>query len=319
MKERYPTKLKYILTLGLLGGLATAAYEGIQYSREKDLIPNPNPAHNPIPTDLARQLSEATQTSPTDSLVPTSTLESTIEPTIILTPEVTKEMGYLFGEKVDFFDFQKAINGLMKINGGPELAISSFKPLEYLPTTDLSEFAPGKGVGLTWKNFRQYGGINVVDYFLYLHSGRMKNGDPLQMTDIQGWLDMDPVTGYRRNFQIPDQILKDNVIGSKIIFGQAENGSASGTIEAAIRIAPLEVDGLYVSLNPDKPWKKSWRPDLLEYLAQKYPGYGFENVLDKDRALVLITCGNNLNGGETPASGREDYEQSRYIFVTIAQ
>jgi hypothetical protein len=309
------------LKLGAAAALAAAGYAGLNLLIDNDLIPNPIPQkHNPIPADLAEELNAATATN-----TPFLPVAPTAEPSLSLSPipssEATAEApNFLFGSKIDFFDYekvvpqdQKPIEGLLKTRSNLKLAISQFK------TTSIEEdFSAGKGLGKTWKDFRQYQGMNVVDYFLFLHSGRMLDGSLLQMTDIQEYLDKDPETSFRRDFRIPNQILQTDFIGSKIAFSQVDKGDVVGTILAAVRVPPLEVDNLFVAPDPQKPWKKVWKSDLLEYLAQKYPGFGFENVLDRNKNLVLITCGKNLNGGEAKVPDLPDYEQARYVFAITA-
>jgi hypothetical protein len=309
--------------LAVLGatGLGFAGYVTYQYAAQEGLISRPV-SIAPIPTNLLEKLQEieatktATPFSPDIDLTPT-----VLENTETTTPTATPELGDLFAGKIDLFDFEKSISGFFNLRNNQQLLISPFHPLENFDGINPEvDFAPGIGRGLTWENFYQYKNINMVDYYLYLHSGRMLIGNiPLEMTAMQEFLDMDPTTGFRRDFQIPNQIIKSDIIDSSLFLDQTDNGSTLVTIKAAIRIAPLEVNNLFTAPDPKKPWKTIWRPDLLEYLAQTYPDFGFENLLGKDRNLVLITCGTNLNGGEIPASGRKSFEQSRYIFVLTPQ
>jgi hypothetical protein len=305
------------LKLGAAAALAAGGYTGFKFLLDNDLIPNPIPPRkNPVSSDLAKKLDEAEATVTATPFQPATpeTKTTQVTPSSEVTPEVPND---LFGGKIDFFDYEKAepqnqkpIEGLLETRSGQKLAISPFK------TTSIEEdFSAGKGLGKTWKDLRRYQGINVVDYFLFLHSGTMKfTNAPLEMTDIQEYLDKDPVTTFRRNYWVPYQILKDEFLGSPVVFKQEGNGEVLGKITAAIRIAPLEVNDLFVVIEN----KLVWRSDLLEYLAQKYPGFGFENVLDRNKNLVLITCGKNLNGGEAKIPDLPDYEQARYIFVITA-
>lgn len=318
MKEK-PIKIG-LAVLGIAGS-GFAGYVAYQYAAQEGLISRPvNLA--PIPTGLLEKFQEIESTKTTTPFSPDVTLIPTVlENTETVTSTTTPELGDLFAGKIDLFDSKKSISGFFSLRNNQQLLISPFHSLENFDGINPEvDFAPGIGKGLTWKNFYQYKDANMVDYYLYLHSGRMLIGDrPLEMTAMQEFLDMDPITGFRRDFQIPNQIIKSDIIGSSLLLDQVSNGSALVTIEAAIRIAPLEVNSLFIAPDPKKPWKTTWRPDLLEYLAQTYPGFGFENLLGKDRNLVLITCGTNLNGGEVPASGRKSYEQARYIFVTTSR
>ena len=305
-------KLVGLTVLGL-AGLASGGYLTYQYAAQEGLIPHSIDTAL-VPTDLLKKLQKIEASKTATPFSPGATSTSTMaKDTEAFTP--TPELGDLFAGKIDLFDFKKSIRGLFTLNDGHQLLISPFNPLENSADINAhTDFAPGKGIGLTWKNYRQYEGINKVDYFLWLHSGRMIGGQSLEMTDLQEFLDFvqdGPQRGYRRNYPETYEILKNTIIGSSLLLDQEKNGSALGKIEAAIRIPPQEVILFYDQFKQD-PSK------ILEYLGQKYPGYGFENILRKNKNLVLVTCGTNLNGGEKSDPGRKSYEQSRYIFVITA-
>jgi hypothetical protein len=168
-----------------------------------------------------------------------------------------------------------------------------------LPSVDILQWRPGLLESDVFKPGNDTGVSYVEDFgnvVLWLHSGLGQT-----MSLLQQWIERDN-HGYRVAWQDAHEKVRDELIGSEVYIEQKDfNKYGFFEVTAAVRVPPKGV--MEVSEHV---------MDLVPYLAATYPGWGFENVIETDDAVILYFCGMAL-AGETPIPQMDRYTQARFI------
>ncbi|MCJ7696018.1 MAG: hypothetical protein MUO40_11435, partial [Anaerolineaceae bacterium] len=134
-------------------------------------------------------------------------------------------------------------------------------------------------------------------YGLWIHSGLDSLGNQLAAYPLQNYLERDE-RGYMRYLVEFDQAVQDCLIGSQIRIKQGDTISINKVV-AAVRINPREVEEVSRHVM-----------DLVPYLAENYPGKGFEQL--DSPGMLFYFCGRALSG-ESKNLNENYWVQARII------
>ena len=173
------------------------------------------------------------------------------------------------------------------------IALNPVTPYPWTPDSLGSGiFDWGHRTGLAWAD--DHGRVGF-----WIHSGEDETAYPLQLV-----LERTP-QGYLVSADEGEARLAA-LIGAPVTIDQA-GWAENSIVVAAVRVPPLEVPSLDGHVE-----------DLAEYLAEHYPGQGWEQIVARDDALMLFFCGLRLAGEEK--NPRENfYRQARFIIGLLPE
>lgn len=251
-----------------------------------------------LPTQEANLTS---QTSPT----PTSSLETNQNSSEqaadlkdLKTPTVEKQPENPFSFlEIDFSNPKQPISMLITTNKGDKIQIPSFEPHGWSPQVDEKNiFNPRNNTSVAWIDQNNRIG-------LWLHSGRLSSvHSGFTMWNTQKYLEEKNNQGHRRTPQELKKLLSEQIINSQVFIKQ-EKTYKLAKITAAVRIPPHKVEE-----------STNHVIDMVSYLADNFPGSGFEKIKNKSEILLPKFCGRHLVG-ENIDPKRPEYQQSRFVFA----
>lgn len=195
----------------------------------------------------------------------------------------------------------------LDLNSGPEVEIRfdlldeqpillpSFTSHAWTPTLfseGLFDWRLKENHGVVWEDLNGRLG-------LWLHSGPDEVMFPLQER-----LERED-SGYFRHYEDAQTYL-DKQIGAGVSIYQGNQLSTS-QIAAAVRVGPGGISAL-----------QSKVMDLVPYLAETYPGLGFESLVGRQDVLILYFCGRLLNG-ESKNPDYPYWQQARFIIAIVPE
>lgn len=170
-----------------------------------------------------------------------------------------------------------------------------FEPFRVVPYEegifDSPAFAIEYDISVAWEHLGYYG--------LWVHSGLSQKKGELTAFPLQNYLETNK-SGYIQTPAVFNERLKDCLLGSEVRIKQDRVLSVS-RIVAAVRIAPEDVEEFNTHVM-----------DLVPYLADTYPGNGFESL--SPPSLVFSLCGRQLSG-EVGNPDMGFWRQARIVFA----
>lgn len=173
----------------------------------------------------------------------------------------------------------------------PPIQIAAWHPEVF----EKGEFGIGKNLAVAWEHLGYEG--------LWIHSGWDFWQEQSPATALQYYLETDALNQVQ-NLKTIQSRLDDCLRGSQVWVGQ-EQISLNGKVAAAVRVPPYAVEEL-----------SKHTMDLVPFLAQKYPGAGFEDI--SEEALLLFFCGRAAL--DEPTNADADYwTQARYVIALMPE
>ncbi len=208
-----------------------------------------------------------------------------IQPTI--TPSPTPE--WMVYDGIDFRD--KEVDVLFTMRCDQEAVY--FEPFRIIPYSSEimgnGEFSNDLDFSVAWEHLGYYG--------LWVHSGLAYDIGELTAYPLQINIEQDA----RGFFRTPDEVsqyLESCVVDAEMRMRQEDSVSVN-TIVAAVRIPPSEIEEVSRHVM-----------DLVPYLAETYPGSGFEKL--SQPGLLFYFCGQQLTG-EMANPNYNKWTQARFI------
>lgn len=240
----------------------------------------------------AQRLTESTRVAPTP-FQPRPTSETTPEPSP--TPETYN--AWVF-DNIDLSDSRKQIDMGFYI-GQDTILVPYFTPIPfYEGVLEDGAFEAESNTGVTYLD-----GSNRK--ILNLHSGRRSALDTRGFTawDLQKYFEEYPNTGSRRYPREVDEFFKKSVIGSSRVITRQVTVPSHSKIVAAVRVSPEKVAESQEHVG-----------DIVEWLGENYPDFGFASLGKDHETLVIKFCGRILSG-EKEDETRPTYQQSRFFLA----
>ena len=186
------------------------------------------------------------------------------------------------------FEFSPACGGQSTVKI-PPVEIEPWHPEVF----ENGEFGIGKNLAVAWEHLGYEG--------LWIHSGWDFWQEQSPATALQYFLETDELNQVQ-NLKTIEERLRDCLRGSTVRVEQELEG-LNGTVAAAVRVPPRGVEEL-----------SEHTMDLVPFLAQAYPGAGFEDIDEK--ALLLFFCGRAAL--DEPGNPEADYwTQARYVIALM--
>ena len=220
------------------------------------------------------------------------------------TPEAPNH--WKFG-KIDFANSSEQI-GMLYVMGEDRIVVPHFTPLMWYPGVETDgNFYPNTNTGVTYLD---EGNRKISN----LHSGR-HGRHTYTMWGLQTFIEervvsVHPETGdevkIRRLHQEVNDFLKEKIIGSEVILQQGSVGELARVV-AAVRIPPARVLEFRHHVMDVVPW-----------VAENFPGYGFEQVAARSDIQIDKFCGRNLTKTtslEEPVPNLSEYLQARFLIA----
>jgi len=233
--------------------------------------------------------SEGAPTPRSDTL--TETPEALEE---IVPVEKEEENGFNFAG-IDFSNPTFPIGMVITTTENNKVIIPEFHSYSWSPKVDEENvFDPDNNTGVAWKDAGERIG-------LWVHSGR---AGPLHegytMWNTQKFIEEDE-NGYRRPVWAVNEILDKIIRGSDITIKQGKK-TIHAKITAAVRMPPDRV--IYSTVHV---------MDMVPYIAENYPGKGFEELINKKQVLLPKFCGRFV-AEEKENKKLPYYQQARFVF-----
>ncbi len=173
------------------------------------------------------------------------------------------------------------------------IALNPVTPYPWTPDSlGAGIFDWGHRTGLAWSD--DQGRIGF-----WIHSGEDETAYPLQLA-----LERSP-QGYLVSADEGESRMAD-LIGAPVSINQA-GWIENSTVVAAVRVPPMDVPNLETHVG-----------DLAEYLAGRYPGQGWDQIVARDDALMIFFCGLRL-AGEEKNPQENYYRQARFVIGIIPE
>jgi len=254
----------------------------IKYGPQRSLTKAPESIVNEFVQNTPQMTSEIIFSSPTTET--TTPIQKTPA-----TPTKTPEPEWMTYNGLDLRDQDIEVLVLMNCNSD-SVYLPSFTVIPWYPDVfTQGDFLISANNSVAWDHLGFYG--------LWIHSGLDSLGNPLAAYPLQNYLERD-ARGYMRYPEEFEQAVQECLIGSQVRIKQGDTISINKVV-AAVRIVPEDVEEVSRHVM-----------DLVPYLAENYPGKGFE--LLESPGMLFYFCGRALSG-ESKNLNENYWVQARII------